>query len=314
VTFARTGGGTVAAGIVSWANGSVTVTIPANATTGNVVLTRGDGVAAPGKLFTIPNPTLTSLAPISGAANATVTITGNHFGTAQGTVTFVDAALTPLPAVIQASTWTNTSVKVTVPAGAETGNLTLSTADVPARTATKPFTVPGGPTFTLTPASAAVGVQVVIAGSNLGATAGTVTFTGASGPVPAALALNTTWTAASVKVLVPADAITGDLTLTTAAGRVTRKAFSVPAPTVNTLTPASGKVGAAVILTGTNLGATAGSVTFGGVPATLYPGAVWGNGSVKVTVPAGVALGSVSVELTRADTVAAAPKTFTVLP
>jgi len=307
VTFARTGGGTVAATVTNWANGSVKVTVPADATTGSVVLTRGDGVAAAGKTFTVPNPTINSLSPVSGAQGATVTITGKDFGTAQGAVTFVDASLNPLPAVIQANSWTNTSVKVTVPAGAETGTLTLSTADVPARTATKPFTVAGGPTFTLTPSIGTVGMTVVIGGTNLGATAGTVRFNNSQ--ADATLAAGSTWTNTSVKVVVPADATTGDLTLTTAAGRVTRKAFTVPAPNIGSFTPASGTVGQSITINGTNFGLTPGTVRFAGSAGNATVSS-WAIGAVKVVIPADAITGNLT--LTRADGVAAPAKTFTV--
>jgi hypothetical protein len=72
----------------SWSATSIAVPVPTGATTGNVVVTVS-GVASNGVNFTVtgPPPTITNLNPTSGAAGASVTITGTNFGATQSTST-----------------------------------------------------------------------------------------------------------------------------------------------------------------------------------------------------------------------------------
>ena len=63
------------------------------------------------------------------------------------------------------------------------------------------------------------------------------------------------------------------------------------APTITSLTPASGPIGTSVTIAGAGFGTTQGTstVTFGGISATPTS---WSNTSIVVPVPSGVALGS----------------------
>jgi hypothetical protein len=67
-------------------------------------------------------PIITSLSTNSGPVGTSVTITGNNFGTQQGTstVTFNGTA------AAAASSWSNTSITVTVPTGATSGNVVVT--------------------------------------------------------------------------------------------------------------------------------------------------------------------------------------------
>jgi len=58
-----------------------------------------------------------------------------------------------------------------------------------------------------------------------------------------------------------------------------------PAPTLGNVTPEVAARGDIITLTGNNFGTTAGTVTVGGVPATVTS---WANTSIQVTVPPGV--------------------------
>jgi hypothetical protein len=107
-----------------------------------------------------------------------------------------------------------TQITATVPVGATTGPLHVTTSGGgPANSATN-FTVFGGPTITsFTPTSGNVGTSVVITGTNLtGVTA--VKFNGTT-------ATFTTSTATSVTATVPAGATTGKITVTTPGGTAT---------------------------------------------------------------------------------------------
>src|SRR5207245_2286061 len=126
----------------------------------------------------------------------------------------------------------------------------------------------------------------------------------------------TSWSATSIVMPVPAGATTGSVVITV--GGVASNAVSftvtVPAPSVTSLNPASGLVGAAVTIAGANLGATEGNsrVTFKDTVATatstgatiivapVAAGETTGSGVITV---GGVASNGVSFTVT-ADTTA----------
>jgi energy-converting hydrogenase Eha subunit A len=160
-------------------------------------------------------------------------------------------------------------------------------------------TPPPLPTVTgISPTSGPVGTSVAISGTNLtGATA--VNF----GGMPAtAFTVNSS---SSVTATAPAGSGTVDVSVATAGGTSNSSAADKftytggssppPAPTVTGISPATGSVGTAVTVSGTNLtGATA--VDFGSVAASSF--AVNTADSVTATAPAGA--GTVDVLVTTA--------------
>ena len=294
VTF----GGTVAT-TTNWSATSIAVTVPVSATTGVVVVTVG-GLESNGVAFTVPAPTITNITPTSGLAGAAVTITGMNFGTTQGasTVKFngTTAAVT---------SWSNTSIAVTVPSGAATGNVVVTVGTQASNGVSFTVTTPAPTITTLNPTSGAVGSSVVIIGTNFGATqgTGTVKFNGTA-------ATATAWSATSITATVPTGASTGNVVVTVNGQASNGVAFTVstPAPMITSLSPTSGVAGAAVTITGTNFGATQGTSTvkFDGTTATVTS---WSNTSIAVTVPSGAATGNVVVTV---GTQASNGVTFTV--
>ncbi|MGH9562456.1 MAG: IPT/TIG domain-containing protein, partial [Terracidiphilus sp.] len=79
-------------------------------------------------------------------------------------------------------------------------------------------------------------------------------------------------------------------------------------PAISSISPASGPVGAAVTITGTNFGSTQGSVTFNGTAATISS---WTNTAIVAFVPAGATTGNVVVTV---GGMASNSFAFTVLP
>ena len=119
----------------SWNDTIIVVPVPSGAATGNVVVTV-NGTASNGMSFTVPPPQITSLTPNSGVASTSVTIAGTYFGDTQGssTVTFNGVSATP-------SSWSDTSITVTVPAAAVSGNVVVTIPGNPSNAVW--FTVPG---------------------------------------------------------------------------------------------------------------------------------------------------------------------------
>jgi hypothetical protein len=164
-----------------------------------------------------PVPTLYTLSPPSGTPGTLVTIHGLHLtNTSQVTFNGVPAAFTQV---------SDTIVTATVPPLATTGKIALTTPGGTAHTATT-FTVippvPPQPTITsFSPSSGIKGVTVIIRGTGLTGTT-TVTFDGK----PTAFTVENDTT---IKAIVPADATTGPITITTPGGTATSSTtFTVP--------------------------------------------------------------------------------------
>jgi hypothetical protein len=262
----------------------IVVPVPSGATTGNVVVF-ASGIDSNGVSFTLlPTPTLISLSPTSGPVGASVTITGTNFSTtpASNVVEFNGTKATVASA-------TATSLAVTVPSAATTGNVIVSTSGV--NTNGLNFTVLPIPTITsLSLTSGAIGASVTITGTNFSTTptSNTVTFNGTAATVTSA-------TATTLAVTVPTGATTGSVVVTVAGVASKGKTFTVvAAPSITSLSPTSGAVGASVTITGTNFGTTvaANTVTFNGTTATLTSAS---KTKIVVPVPSGATTGNVVV-------------------
>jgi hypothetical protein len=158
VTFSGT-----PATVSMWSTTGIVVTVPAGATTGNVIVNVG-GTNSNGVLFTVSSgPVITGLSPTEGFAGTTVSISGANFGAGQGgsVVTF-----NGLPAAV--GSWSSTTIGVTVPSGATTGNLVVTVSGATSNSVL--FTVPA--IAELSPYSGPVGTLVTIGGSGFGATQG----------------------------------------------------------------------------------------------------------------------------------------------
>ena len=143
----------------------------------------------------------------------------------------------------------------------------------------------------LSPSSGSVGTAVTINGANFGTMSGnTVRFNGT-------VATTSSWTATRIVASVPSLATSGAVTVTVGGVASNGMPFTVTggsAPSITSLTPASGAVGTVVTIAGTNFGATKGTstVTFNGT--TGMP-TTWSATSIVVPVPASATTGNVVV-------------------
>jgi hypothetical protein len=190
----------------SWSNTSITTAVPVGASSGPVTVTVG-GVTTNGITFTVtatPAPILTSLSVPSGPVGTTVILTGSNFGATQGTslVTFFGTAAT-------ASSWSATSITVTVPAGASSGQVQVIVGGFASNGIVFTVTPPPPVLTSLNFNTGPVGTAVTVSGTNFGATQGasTVAFNGL-------LATALSWSATSIATTVPVGATTGPVTVT----------------------------------------------------------------------------------------------------
>jgi YD repeat-containing protein len=292
-----------AATITSWSASSIVATVPAGATTGNVIVTAAGGVASAGKSFTVTAaPSITSLTPNTGPVGSSITIAGSNFGGSQGngSVKFNGTTAT-------ITSWSASSIVAVVPAGATTGNVVVTAAGGVAASGVT-FTVTPAPSISsLTPSSGAIGSSVTIAGTNFGPSQGngSVKFNGKTATI-------TSWSATSIVATVATGTTTGNVVVTAAGGVASAGVlFTVTsAPNISSLSPTTGAVGTTVTISGTNFGASTGSVTFNGSAASPTS---WGASSITVAVPAAAATTG-NVVVTAAGGVASNGVSFTVPP
>ncbi len=292
--------GTPATSITSWSPTAIVAVVPTGATTGNVVATV-NGTPSNGQPFTVtlPPPSITSLSATSGKVGDSVTITGTNFGSSQGTnaVAFNGTAAT-------VKNWSATSIVVTVPSGATTGNVVVTVGGVASNGS--PFTVNSAPTITsFSPTSIPAGgsaFTLTVNGTNF-VSGATVNWSGT--------ALTTTFVSTTqLTATVPASLISttgsANISVTTPSGTSAVQAFTISAanvPAISTLSPDSATAGgAAFTLTVNGANFVSGSVvkwnstalttTFvsttqvtAAVPASLI--ATGGTASITVTGAAG---------------------------
>ena len=259
--------------VVSWSSTQIVATVPSHATTGPVTVTVGGTASNADQILTMPNPSITSLSPNSGAVGTSVTINGTGFGATQGSST---VKLNSATATV--TSWSDTQIVVTVP-NATSGNIIVTEGGVASNGVA--FTVPPPQITSLSPTSGVVGTQVTINGTGLGPTQGSSTanfYAGWQGSI-------VSWSATQILTTVPAHATTGAVTVTVnAVSSNTNQIFTMPSPAITTLSPNSGAVGTSVTINGTGFGATQGSSTvkLNGSTATVTS---WSDTQIVVTVP-----------------------------
>jgi hypothetical protein len=228
-------------------------------------------------------PVISSFNPTSGPVGTAVTVTGDNL-TGATSVRFhgVQATFTVTD---------DEHIQATVPAGATTGLIRVTTPDGDAASATAFVVTSGGgqpPVInSFNPASGPVGTVVTISGDNFtGATL--VEFHGTD-------ASFTVTNDNQIQATVPTGATTGRIRVTTPAGVDTSDtSFTVTtgvAPVINSFTPMSGPVGTVVTINGNHFTGTT-LVEFHGTDATF---SVTNDNRIEATVPAGATTGRIRV-------------------
>ena len=291
-------------GVNAWSDTSITIRVPSNAKTGNLVVIAG-GEVSNGVPFTFYSyPSITSVSPDSGAVGTPVTITGTGLmdGGGNGKVTF-----NGIPAPIL-STSTSTSIRVDVPAGASSGPITVNVNGDTVKSSSD-FTVIAPQISGISHNYGAPAALIGITGTDFGATQGNgyVSIDGAICGVNA-------WSDTSITIRVPSNAKTGNLVVI-AGGEVSN---GVPFtfysyPSITSVSPDSGAVGTTVTFTGSNLldGADNATVTFNGTRATIASDT---SGSIQVSVPTGATSGRLLVRINGVTVIASSSFTITSPP
>ncbi len=273
--------------VVKWTNTLISITVPSNAKTGNIVVT-AEGETSNGVAFTFyGEPSITSLSVNSGPVGTAVTITGAnlHDGEGNGVVTFNGTPATIL------GTSTSTSIQVTVPPGATSGPVSVHVNGVTVKSPTI-FSVTPPQISGISPKYGAPAALIDITGTNFGATQGNGYVT-----VGVAQARVVSWMDTLISITVPSDATTGNIVVTAEGETSNGVAFTFYSePSITSISTTSGAVSTPVTITGSNLldGGGKATVTFNGTSAAISSDT---SGSIEVTVPTGATSGRVLVRV-----------------
>ena len=251
--------------------------VPTGAVTGPITVTTPSGSGSSTQSFQIViGPSIDSFTPTNGQAGAIVLIQGSHFTGATA------VSIAGAPAVFEVTA--DTQIQAVVNSLATNGPVVVTT---PAGTATSAglfLVVTPGPLITdFSPKSGKPGDLIMLTG---------VYFTGATN-----VSFNGTSAAfevtadTQIQTLVPSNASTGPITVTSPSGtNTTAKPFYV-APQISSISPTNGIPGTVITILGSNLKETT-AVTFNGTNATFV---INSSNSITATVPPAASSGPVTV-------------------
>jgi len=251
----------------------ITVLVPAAASTGKLTVVTSAGAGQSSGTFRVL-PRITSVSPGSAPAGATVTIAGSGF---------TDVTAAKFNGVPDGSASVDSDHQITahVPASATSGRITVTTAGGTAVSASGFLAVPTISGFA--PGAAAPGSPVVVDGTGFGG----VSAVKVHGVSAGFSVLSRT----QLRLIVPATASDGQITVTTPGGTATSAATLLVTPRVAGFSPGSALVGAKVTISGNAFGGATG-VLFNGVlalPATVT------QTQITVLVPPDASTGKLTV-------------------
>lgn len=248
------------------------------------------GSARTPRPFVVTNPPVfASFEPAMGLPGSVVHVRGSAFGDQP---TLIEVSFGGRVATVQSVT--PTQLDVLVPDGATTGRITVTVRLQGTASSATDFRVLAPMSVSaVEPATAYPGQTVLIRGTGLAADGLAVTFAGARRP-----ATVTARTASEMRVVVPADAQTGNVTVRTADGRTGETAFTL-APTpeglgFTELVPACTHAGCTVIARGWGFAARGQTVTMGGQRARVRRVSAY---ELEVTIPARVPPGPTPIHV-----------------
>ncbi|MDB6058601.1 MAG: domain, repeat protein [Verrucomicrobiales bacterium] len=252
--------------------------VPVGGGVGPITVRKGGASGTSANSFTVigAGPYIASF-PQTGAIGSSITLTGAHF-TVSTTVKFNGtsaAVFTPT---------TDTQLTVTVPNGATSGAITAANTSGSWVSSNLFYFMPGIQSFS--PVNARPGTNVVIKGTNfLGVT--TVAFGGLNAII------FTTNNNTQITAVVPENAVTGLLHVTTPAGQFISTSNVFVNPNIVSFSPSIGDVGTEITINGTNLNGSGLVVRFNGVQASVTSTSF---NQLKAVVPSGAMSGAITAQ------------------
>ena len=276
--------------IVADSASQITALLPAGATTGPIVVATPGGTATSSGTFKVL-PRILTVTPGSGSAGDEIEISGGGFSN----VTSVKFNGVPDTGFVVDS---STRISGHIPAGAQTGHLTVSTLAGSSSSPRSLLVVPAIDAFT--PSSSSTGAHITISGrSFLGASAVKFGGIGAGYHIDSPTRITAT---------VPNNAGTGPISITSPGGTGTSTNPFHVLPRLTSFSPSAGGATTTVTLYGTGL-ANATGVQFNGTDATISSDTAT---QIKVLVPAAATTGPITI--TTPEGSATSSTGFKVLP
>jgi len=255
----------VAGAIVSWTNTQILVDAPNGSAGSGAVEVNWNSSS-----FTFSfTPTINSISPQNVPSGQTVSVVGQNFGSATGSVTLAGET-------VQIVSWGTNSISIKVPANAPTGAdpviVTSSIGSSPPSTLNVQFapSVSG-----ISPIFGPPNTQVTVTGTGFGAnTQGTVSFNGVAGTI-------VSWSDKQIIVTAPnGSAGSGPVVVSWQGVNSNSFVFNF-LPTIFNLSPSNVGVGWTFSVVGQNFGSSRGTVTLNG--SALTPSS-WSTNSITIPV------------------------------
>lgn len=259
------------------ASNVVAATVPVGVTNGPITVTTTAGTAVSTSNFiTSITPVITGFSPAAGGIGQSVTINGANF--------FSPVTVKFNGVTASASAPSTTEIQTSVPTGASTGPITVTTSSGSFTTSSN-FLTGTGPIITdFYPSFGTINTPVTVDGINLNATSVTV-----NGVAQAINSTNPT-----LKFTIISNSGSGPIKVTTPAGSITTSSNfdATSAPIITNFSPIIGPAGTpGIIIGGINfIGAS--SVKFGSASASF---SVPASTQITATVPASASTGVISV-------------------
>ncbi|CAE6800247.1 MAG: IPT/TIG domain-containing protein [Nitrospira sp.] len=317
-TFNRVTFAGVPALIQRWESDLVEVKVPFTATTGPIEMLVGKKKLSAGT-FTVVTPHISSVSPREAEHGAILTILGEHFGETAGgrdpnTMFGVNDVMIG-GGVVRPQQWTHDRIEVEIPSNAVSGDVVVRLASsdpLPDGSCCRPaeyvfsnaVSLSLIPTVRVDPLSGPVGTKVVLFGQGFGADRRTNDAVLIAGQ-PATIAQ---WKDDVIVVHVPLGAKSGPVTIKSRGRERTVAHFTVHAPRVTNIAPASAPIGTLLRINGEHFGFYSENgatpynfmdfntgenrVEIGGVPAVIYR---WHDDRIDAWVPFSAKSGKVVV-------------------
>ncbi len=274
--------------ISKWNDTLIMVTVPQNATTGDVIVKTSANQQSKGFFFTIAaaeDPFINMASPPQLTYGDELRIIGKNFGDTQGN-SYVDFNGTK---ATQYTLWSKSEIKVKVPDGAKSGPVRVMVGQQGSNTFNLTITLglPLPILSSISPEAFEANGIVTITGSNFGAMqsdSSYVFFNELAGSD------YLVWESNLIKVTVPSKATSGTLTVRLGSLISNAKTYtinvSVKAPVITVINPTIAQVGQNIEIEGTSFGASKGSdayVMFGTTKITNYTN--WSDTKIDFDVP-----------------------------
>ena len=278
-----------AADYVSWSDRRIVVKVPARARSGNVQITTSNGTSGTRRLTISSGPQITSISPNRVRYGQTITIRGTGFGTRRGTRRVVFFGGTQ-PNASQYVSWSDTQIRVRVPAGARTGDLQVVTTG---GSGTARLTVTSPWVSRVTPQNVRTNNVVTISGENFGSSRGSSSVRIGSTTITSF----TSWSSRAIRFRVPINTPPGNLTIRTTNGTSNSIRFNITSPYLTSISPTQVEAGDRLTLRGGNFGSSRGTgyVLFTALLPRAGDYVSWSDRRIVVRVPDKAPTGDVRV-------------------